>query len=111
MHLSRAAFRDYPNHNLGHSPIAAAATPELPCGLHNPASALEVVCSPTHQPLRAMLQGAERRQDRFRPDPCSACGHDQVRVMLRTDYVLYLRCDRCLTMRTVPKPGVERFGT
>jgi hypothetical protein len=32
--------------------------------------------------------------------------------MLRTEYVLYLRCDRCLSMRTVMKPGFEqRFGT
>jgi hypothetical protein len=38
-------------------------------------------------------------------------GH-AVQVMLRTPYVLYLRCEHCLTMRTVRKPGYERqFGT
>jgi hypothetical protein len=65
------------------------------------------------QPLRATLSGTpvERRQNRFEPEACAGCGHDQMRVMLRTDYVLYLRCERCLAMRTVPKPGLERFGT
>ncbi len=52
----------------------------------------------------------ERRQNGFRPDPCSGCGHDQVRIMLHTEYVLYVRCERCLTMHTVPKPGQARFG-
>jgi hypothetical protein len=66
----------------------------------------------TRKPLSATLRTTteERRHTRLTPDPCATCGNDQ-RVMLRTDYVLYLRCDRCLTMCTVPKPGQERFGT
>jgi hypothetical protein len=46
------------------------------------------------------------------PDQCAACGHDELTVMLHTIYVVYLRCERCLTMRTVAQPGYEReFGT
>jgi hypothetical protein len=65
------------------------------------------------RPLHATLTSTtgERRQNRWEPDPCPACGHDQIRVMLRTAYVLYLRCERCLAMQTVPKPGHEEFGT
>jgi len=64
------------------------------------------------KPLPATLRAKEdRRQNRLTPDPCAACGHE-VRVMLRTPDVLYMRCDRCLAMWTVPKPGFEReFGT
>lgn len=65
------------------------------------------------RPLRATLtnMSGERRQKRLQPDPCSGCGHDQMRVMLRTAYVLYVRCERCLAMKTVPKPGQDLFGT
>ena len=65
------------------------------------------------KPLPATLRDPteERRQNRLAPDPCAFCGH-AVRVMLRTPYVLYMRCDRCLSMWTIPKPGYEReFGT
>jgi hypothetical protein len=59
-----------------------------------------------------MTPATDPRQNRVAPAPCSACGHDEVRVMLRTAYVLYLRCEHCLSMWTVPKPGFERqFGT
>ena len=63
------------------------------------------------QPLQATLAGPrhERRENRLELAPCSACGHG-VRVMLRTSYVLYLRCEQCLTMRTVAKPGQDSFG-
>ena len=65
------------------------------------------------KPLRATLTSSpgERRQNRVEPNACAACGHDEVRVMLRTAYVLYLRCERCLAMHTVPKPGQQGFGT
>jgi hypothetical protein len=66
------------------------------------------------RPLAATLRNTteERRQNRLQLGPCSACDHAEVSVMLRTEYVLYLRCDRCLSMRTVMKPGFEqRFGT
>jgi hypothetical protein len=46
------------------------------------------------------------------PDQCAVCGHDDLTVMLRTTYVVYVRCERCLTMRTVARPEYEReFGT
>jgi len=46
------------------------------------------------------------------PDQCAVCGHDDLTVMLRTTFVVYVRCERCLTMRTVAMPGCEReFGT
>jgi hypothetical protein len=65
------------------------------------------------KPLPATIRDTvvERRHHRFTPDPCAACRRDAVRVMLRTDYVLYLRCEHCLTMCTVPKPGTLQFGT
>jgi hypothetical protein len=65
------------------------------------------------RPLRATLPdtSGERRQNRFQPGPCSGCGHDEMRIMLRTAYVLYLRCEHCLAMKTVPKPGQDLFGT
>jgi hypothetical protein len=65
------------------------------------------------QPLRATLTRTpgERRLNRIELGACSACGQEEVRVMLRTDYVLYLRCEQCRTMRVLPKPGQELFGT
>jgi hypothetical protein len=38
------------------------------------------------------------------------CGRDDLRVMLRTDYVVYFRCEHCRTVWSVAKPG-EQFGT
>jgi hypothetical protein len=32
-------------------------------------------------------------------------------VMLRTPYFLYVRCESCIVLWTVPKPGNELFGT
>jgi hypothetical protein len=70
------------------------------------------------RPLHATLTGTdtgERRHDRLNPVPCSACGHDVIRVMLRTAYVVYFRCDRCSSMWSMAKPGQEpgdvAFGT
>jgi len=62
-------------------------------------------------PVTLRDQSTERRHNRFTPGLCAACRHEAVRVMLRTDYVLYLRCEHCLTMRTVPKPGTSQYGT
>jgi hypothetical protein len=42
--------------------------------------------------------------------PCPDCGCALVRVLTRTDYVLYVRCPACLTLWSVPKPGVEPFS-
>jgi hypothetical protein len=58
------------------------------------------------RPLDATLTGpAERRHDRLVLAACTTCGHDTaLRVMLRTPYVLYVRCERCVVMWTVSKP-------
>jgi hypothetical protein len=65
------------------------------------------------KPLSATLRdtATERRHNRFIPDPCAVCRSDALRVLLRTDYVLYLRCEQCLSMWTVPKRGTLQFGT
>ena len=63
------------------------------------------------QPIKAKLDDSpgdpQMRQDR----PCSACGHLVSRAMLRTEYVVYFRCDRCSSMWSEAKPGVPGFGT
>jgi hypothetical protein len=48
---------------------------------------------------------ADRRQNRLQVARCAACEHDDVRVILRTPHVLYLRCYACTHLWTVPKPG------
>src|SRR5688500_14831096 len=48
---------------------------------------------------------ADRRQNRLQVAPCAACEHDNVRVILRTPHLLYLRCYACTHLWTVPKPG------
>jgi hypothetical protein len=66
------------------------------------------------KPLKSTLADTviERRHDRIALAPCATCGHDKdLRVMLRTPYVLYVRCEHCVVLWTVPKPGHERFGT
>ena len=68
---------------------------------------------PSRTPQKATLRslpGADRRVNRLAPAPCSRCGRDDLRVMLRTDYVVYFRCEHCLQMWSVAKPG-EQFGT
>jgi len=52
----------------------------------------------------------ERRRERMQLPPCPDCGCPLVRVLARTEYVLYVRCPACLTMWSVPKPGVAPFG-
>lgn len=59
------------------------------------------------RPLNATLTGtvAERREDRVVLAACTTCGHGTaLRVMLRTPYFLYVRCERCVVMWTVAKP-------
>ena len=65
------------------------------------------------KPLRATLSGTpgDRRRNRLKPPPCAACGHDDTRVTVRTDYVLYYRCEHCAAVWNAPKPGCEQFGT
>ena len=69
---------------------------------------------PTRKPLRATLRDTlvDPGETVALPDQCAGCGHDDLTVMLRTAYVVYVQCERCLTMRTVALPGCEReFGT
>jgi hypothetical protein len=50
---------------------------------------------------------ADRR--RFRPPlpPCPrGCQDARVRVLTRVEFYLYLRCDRCRHMWSIPKPNV-----
>lgn len=49
---------------------------------------------------------ADRRRQRLELPPCPECSSDDVRVMTRTDYVVYIRCEQCLHLWSVPKPGV-----
>ena len=70
---------------------------------------------PPRKPIDATLSRTdvrlERRGNRLVPAPCSACGGDELRVMLRTDYVVYFRCDHCAKVWSVAKPGEPMFGT
>jgi hypothetical protein len=66
------------------------------------------------RPLYATLAGTpgDRRLNRLKPPTCSACGHDDTRVTLRTWHVLYVRCPACGAVWTVPTPGHEaEYGT
>ena len=54
---------------------------------------------------------SERRRNRLKPPSCSACGHDDTRVTVRTDYVLYFRCEQCAAVWCAAKPGHRLFGT
>ena len=65
------------------------------------------------EPLHATLTGShgEHRRDRLAPPPCSSCGHVSTQVMLRTECVLYFRCDRCRALWSIPKHGHVAFGT
>jgi hypothetical protein len=60
--------------------------------------------SPAHTG-RLPTPPADRRQDRLQLAPCAACEHDDVRVILRTPHLLYLRCYACTHLWTVPKPA------
>ena len=69
---------------------------------------------PPRKPINATLSRTdlpvERRGDRLVPAPCAACGRDDLRVMLRTDYVVYFRCEHCAEVWSVANPS-EQFGT
>ena len=70
---------------------------------------------PPRKPIDATLPGTdvrpERRANRLVAPPCSACGRDRLRAILRTDYVVYFRCDDCGNVRSIAKPGEQMFGT
>src|SRR3954468_24165020 len=59
-------------------------------------------------PTRTAKPTERRGQNRSSATPCSACGNE-VQVMLRTPYVLYVRCGHCSAMWTVAKPGHEHL--
>jgi hypothetical protein len=67
----------------------------------------------TRKPLRATLMGNEgdHCQKRLAQPPCSSCGHVSTRVMLRTECVLYFRCDRCRALWSLPRHTHVAFGT
>jgi hypothetical protein len=69
---------------------------------------------PPRKPLDATLSRTdvpvERRGNRLVPAPCGACGHKEMRALLRTDYVVYFRCEYCAQVWSVAKPS-EQFGT
>jgi hypothetical protein len=69
---------------------------------------------PPRKPLDATLSrtnvSVERRGNRLVPARCRACGRDELRALLRTDYVVYFRCEYCAQVWSVAKPG-DRFGT
>jgi uncharacterized Zn finger protein len=47
----------------------------------------------------------DRRRNRLTLDCCHQCGSDAVRVVTRTEYVVYVRCDRCGHVASIAKPG------
>ncbi len=47
---------------------------------------------------------AERRSNRLEILPCAQCARGPAKVMLRTEYVLYLRCEHCGNIWTIRKP-------
>jgi uncharacterized Zn finger protein len=57
---------------------------------------------PSESPAEAFV---ERRRERLVIAPCPQCGdHDLVRVTVRTDYVIYIRCGACGSMWNEVKP-------
>jgi DNA-directed RNA polymerase subunit RPC12/RpoP len=66
------------------------------------------------KPRQATLTGTpgDRRLNRLKQPPCTACGHPYTGVVLRTNDELYIRCEYCERICVVAKPGHERqFGT
>jgi transcription elongation factor Elf1 len=52
----------------------------------------------------------ERRKNRLVIPPCLECGAEQdIRVTVRTDYVIYVRCGTCGFVWSEAKPGVPRL--
>ena len=55
--------------------------------------------------------GTDRRRRRLDPGVCPECDSaDTRRVVVRTDYVLYVRCDACGALTVHQKPGVPQLG-
>jgi hypothetical protein len=59
-------------------------------------------------PTKPMADGTEpsndRRACRAKVLPCERCGADRIRVLTRTDWVIYVRCEACFDMWSIEKP-------
>jgi predicted nucleic-acid-binding Zn-ribbon protein len=53
----------------------------------------------------------DRRLQRLTVPPCKRCGSASTGVATRTDYVLYVRCQTCGYVWSLPKPGREPVGS
>jgi hypothetical protein len=63
-----------------------------------------------HLPLSS--RRSERRNGaRVVLSPCPLCARGDSRVVVRTDYVLYLRRAYCADVWSVAKPGCVQLGT
>ncbi len=52
----------------------------------------------------------ERRKNRLVIPPCLECGAERdLRVTVRTDYVIYVRCGRCGYVWSETKPNAPSF--
>lgn len=63
--------------------------------------------------MSSAVKAHHERRNRPRALPsCEQCGKsDKVRVATRVDYFLYLRCEECRCVWSVPKPGAPTLGT
>jgi hypothetical protein len=52
----------------------------------------------------------DRRVERPDLPPCPECESTDARVMSRTDYVVYVSCEKCHLVWSVPKPRVVQLG-
>ena len=46
----------------------------------------------------------DRRRNRLALPGCPECGEEEPRVLMRTDFVLYVRCEACAVVWTVWRP-------
>jgi hypothetical protein len=47
----------------------------------------------------------DRRRKRLETPPCSVCASPATRVVVRTDFFLYVRCPDCGFVWSLPKPA------
>ena len=60
--------------------------------------------------MSANRQLHDRRSGRLDLPPCPQCEAKDPRVTTRTDYVVYLSCEKCHLVWSVPKPRVVQLG-
>jgi len=81
-------------------------SPDNPVHRTMPAPAMRLSVSvpkPTN-PDAAPL-ATDRRRKRLEPPPCDACASASTRVVVRTDFFLYVRCSDCGFVWSLPKPA------